>query len=56
MSDTTKRRNGKWARVHGTRGAWTVALGWRGEFKACRVNTCGTKLLADTIAAGWLND
>lgn len=56
MSDTTKRRGIKWARVHGKRGAWTIALGWRGDVQGCRVNTCSTKSLADIIAKGWLDD
>lgn len=55
-SDKTRRRGIKWARVHGKRGAWTVAQGWRGDVQGVRVNTTPKKHMADIIARHWLED
>jgi hypothetical protein len=50
------REGAKWAKVSGQRGKWIVALGWRGEIQAARVNTANTKLLAETIARNYVAD
>lgn len=54
--EKTTRRNGKWAKVSGSRGAWTVALGWQGELRAHRMQHTATRLHADCIATNYLND
>ena len=54
--EKTIRKNSKWAKVNGKRGNWTVGLGWKGEFAANRVLKANTKVLAECIAEGWIND
>ena len=51
----TVRRNGKWAQVSGSRGKWTVARGFRGDFRASIVNTTRTRLHATVIARNWVS-
>ena len=55
-TDRTIRRNGKWAKVSGSRGAWKVAQGWNGQIVATRVFTYPTKDSALICANGYLND
>jgi len=54
--DTYFRKGIKWAKISGQRGSWSVALGWRGEFKARRVQKTVTKLHAEVIARNYVND
>ncbi len=50
------RGNGKWAKVSGKRGAWAIAKGWEGDFKALNVLTYPTKDGALVAAQYWIND
>lgn len=50
------RKGIKWAKVSGSRGKWSVALGWKGEFEARKVQTTSTRLHADCIARNYVGD
>ncbi len=52
----TIRKNGKWAKVSGQRGKWSVAKGWKDEVKAVRVLSYPTKCGALIAANYWVND
>lgn len=54
MTDRYFRKGFKWAKVSGSRGKWTVALGWKSEFQARRVQTANTKLLAEVIGRNFV--
>ena len=56
--EKTIRSNGKWAKVSGQRGKWTVAKGWAGEVSARpnHVLTYPTKDGALIAANYWIND
>lgn len=56
MTESYFRKDIRWAKVSGRRGAWTVALGWKGEFKARTVQKAHTKDLATIIARFWVDD
>lgn len=56
MTDQTKRRNGKWAKVSGTKGRWSCAKGWDGSISAILVQTWPTKAGAIVSANYWLED
>lgn len=55
-SEKTIRGNGKWAKVSGKCGAWTVAMGWDGEFKASKVQNWHIRDAAMIAARYWLAD
>ena len=50
------RKNFKWAKVSGQRGEWTIGLGWKSNSTAIKVQKANTKVLAECIAEGWVND
>jgi hypothetical protein len=54
-TETTTRRNGKWAKITRTGKSYTVACGFDGTIKAARV-TSGSKDYAEIAAENWLND
>lgn len=54
--ETTKRKNGKWAKISGKRGRWWCAFGWEGSIQCTRKMLCPTKDYALTAANYWLND
>ncbi len=56
MTSKTIRGNGKWAKVSGQRGKWTLAKGWEGDFKAVRMSVWHTKDGAMIAAHYWLED
>lgn len=56
MSEKTFRKNGKWVKVSGRRGAWAVAKGWEGDFKAVQTFSYPTKDGALIAARYWLED
>jgi len=54
-TEKTTRRNGKWAKVSGSRGNWIVAKGWSGSFEG-KTQRWPTKDGAEVAADYWLND
>jgi len=54
--EKTIRKNGKWAKVSGKRGAWTVAKGWVGSLQAQQMQSWPTKDCAMVAANYWVND
>lgn len=56
MTEQTYRKNGKWAKISGQRGKWSVAQGWNGSLKAVHVFLYPTKDFALLATRHWLND
>jgi hypothetical protein len=54
--EKTLRTNGKWAKISGKRGCWTLAQGWSGNFKAAKLRTYPTKDGALIAGRYWVND
>ena len=54
--EKTVRSNGKWFKVSGKRGAWTVAKGWEGQIQADKFLTYPTKDGAMIAGKYWLAD
>lgn len=56
INGKTYKKGIRWAKVSGQRGSWTIAQGWKGQIEARYIQKANTKLLAECIAEGWLND
>ncbi len=54
--DKVIRKNGKWAKISGKRGAYILALGWQGDFAASKLQKWPNKYGAEIAARYWLND
>lgn len=56
MTEQTLREGIKWAKVSGSKGKWTAALGWASNFNASKVVRTPTKTMALEYAKGWVAD
>lgn len=53
----TIRKDARWAKATKTANGWTIALGFRGNFKATHIRYAGeNRTLGAVIALNWLKD